>query len=240
MYEEYPELGQRLAVLKLGRYLEFGCGDGTFLKYLLNQNTSFKSITAVDINPGSVESAKSSLADYAIDFIIQETLPLGFDKHHFSCITLSNTLHHLRDKASVLAEIKRLVKPGGQIIVTEMISNGLSEPELTYFKLHCLRADIDRSHQIYHDATYASNEIEGMIEDAGLMIRSKAIILNEKSGWVDESEIQSVTVTLDEMILNESLRPHYEGLKQKSQRVKDSLQKFGIKRPRQIYLEVSV
>ncbi|NQV50380.1 MAG: methyltransferase domain-containing protein [Candidatus Marinimicrobia bacterium] len=240
MYEEYPELGRRLAALKLGHYLEFGCGDGTFLKYILNQNKSFQSIAAVDINPGSVALARNKLDDYAIDFIIQETLPLAFDKHHFSAITLSNTLHHIRDKAAVLNELKRLLKPGGQIIVTEMISNELSEAELTYFKLHCLRADIDRNNQIYHDATYASHEIEGMIKETGLRILSKAIILNEKIGGVDETEIQSVTASLEEMIANESLSPGFEELKQKAQSVKDSLLQFGIKRPRQIYLEVAL
>jgi ubiquinone/menaquinone biosynthesis C-methylase UbiE len=240
MYEEYPDLGQRISALRLGHYLEFGCGDGTFLKYLLSQNDSFHSITAVDINPGSVESAKSKLGDYAINFIVQETLPLGFDEQHFSCITLSNTLHHLKDKAPVLDELKRLLKPDGQIIVTEMISNELSNPEQTYFKLHCLRAEIDRSKQVYHDATYSSHEIESMVEDAGLRILSRAIILNEKVSGADEAEIESVTATLDQMFANERLRPGFEELKQKAQGVKDSLEQFGIKRPRQIYLELAV
>jgi len=66
------------------------------------------------------------------------------------------------------------------------------------------------------------------------------MLFDEKIGGVDEAEIQSVTTTLDELIANEKMKAGFEELKQKAQRVKASLQQFGIKRPRQIYLEVAI
>ena len=237
MYIEYHSLASHLQDLHLGDYLEFGCGDGGFLKYVLDQNESFKSVMAVDINPESVQQARTTLEAFDVHFIVQEKLPLGLDANQFDTITLSNTLHHLRDKTAVLSELKRLIKPKGQIIITEMISNDLTKAEQTYCRFHALRAEVDRLHGIFHETTYTSHEIQEMVSEAGLSIGSKEILLNSKAVVPDKIEISEMETKIDDLIQTESNRPEYLALEETARSIKVHLHQHGIKRPRQLYLE---
>jgi len=237
MYDEYRSLARQIQMLDLGDYLEFGCGNGTFLKYVLDQNQSYQTLTAVDIKAEIVEEAKSKLAAYDIDYIIQENLPLDIDSHQFSTITLSNTLHHLRDKTAVLTELKRLIKPDGQIIITEMISNDLTEAEQTYCRFHALRAEIDRLKGSYHDITYTVTEIVNLVTGVGLKISMQKILLNEKKVVIDEEEISRMATIIDDLIQGVIESPDYKVLGIKAESIKENLRQHGIKRPRQLYLE---
>lgn len=240
MYEKYPELGKKISGLTLGAYLEFGCGGGQFLKYLLEQNQTSTSITAVDINAKAIEHAKSELENYNIEFILQETLPLELMDQQFSTITLTNTLHHLQNKPGVLAELKRLIQPDGRIIITEMISDQLTEPEHVYCLFHGLRASVDRLNGVYHDYTYTESEIRNKVMDAGCKIVDHAIVVNSKVVERDTAEIERIELLLDEMIEKEKERPEYTSLTKQVEKIKALLNTHGIKRPRQLYLETVV
>jgi ubiquinone/menaquinone biosynthesis C-methylase UbiE len=236
MYNDYHSLARHIQELKLGDYLEFGCGDGGFLKHVLDQNESFKSVTAVDINLESVKQARTTLEAFNIHFLVQENLPLGLEANQFDTITLSNTLHHLRDKTAVLSELKRLIKRDGQIIITEMISNDLTEAEQTYCRFHALRAEVDRLHGVFHETTYTSNEILDMVSKADLRIGSNEILLNSKEAAPDKIEVAEMEAIIDDLIKAESKRPEFPALKETAVSIKAHLHQHGIKRPRQLYL----
>ncbi len=236
MYNEYHSLARHIQELELGDYLEFGCGDGGFLKHVLEQNESFKSVTAVDINLESVKQARTTLEAFNIHFLVQENLPLGLEANQFDTITLSNTLHHLRDKTAVLSELKRLIKRDGQIIITEMISNDLTEAEQTYCRFHALRAEVDRLHGVFHETTYTSNEILDMVSKADLRIGSNEILLNSKEAAPDKIEVAEMEAIIDDLIKAESKRPEFPALKETAVSIKAHLHQHGIKRPRQLYL----
>jgi len=236
MYNEYHSLARHIQELKLGDYLEFGCGDGGFLKHVLEQNESFKSVTAVDINPESVKQARTTLEAFNIHFLVQENLPLGLEANQFDTITLSNTLHHLRDKTAVLSELKRLIKRDGQIIITEMISNDLTEAEQTYCRFHALRAEVDRLRGVFHETTYTSNEILDMVSKADLRIGSNEILLNSKEAAPDKIEVADMEAIIDDLIQAESKRPEFPALEETAVSIKAHLHQHGIKRPRQLYL----
>ena len=236
MYNDYHSLARHIQELKLGDYLEFGCGDGGFLKHVLEQNESFKSVTAVDINLESVKQARTTLEAFNIHFLVQENLPLGLEANQFDTITLSNTLHHLRDKTAVLSELKRLIKRDGQIIITEMISNDLTEAEQTYCRFHALRAEVDRLHGVFHETTYTSNEILDMVSKADLRIGSNEILLNSKEAAPDKIEVAEMEAIIDDLIKAESKRPEFPALKETAVSIKAHLHQHGIKRPRQLYL----
>ena len=240
MYDEYPQLGQKLAAITLGDYLEFGCGGGGFLKYVLSINASFTSLTAVDINPNSVDAARSELAGQQIQFIVQEHLPLPLPDHEISTITLSNTLHHLRDKGAVLHEIKRLLKPRGKLVVTEMVSDGLTPAEVTYFTFHALRAELDQLKKVYHDATYTAEQIKIYLADAGMHVMDSTIIPNDKADLRNAQEEDNFMDAADSLLHEGVDLMDPAKMKQKVNEVKSLLQKHGLQRPRQLYLELTV
>jgi len=240
MYDEYHSLARQIQSLDLDDYLEYGCGSGTFLKYVLSQNKTFRSLTAFDINPESVEKARENLAEWEIHFIVQEKLPLPLDGDQFCTITLSNTLHHLRDKDAVLSELKRLIKPNGRIIITEMIGEGLSKPEQTYCQFHALRAAMDQLNGVYHDASYTSDEILSLITKQGLTIDKKEIFQNDKTPKMDELEINRIETIIDDLVRDVRELPDFLEFEKRARSIKENLRQYGMKRPRQLYLEITL
>jgi len=95
--------------------LELGCGTGYFTKELVNTNAN---ITAIDISPELLESAKSKIKSDKINFVLGNACSVPFEDSTFDVILGSSVLHHL-DLDSAIKEIYRILKKGGSIQFTE-------------------------------------------------------------------------------------------------------------------------
>jgi ubiquinone/menaquinone biosynthesis C-methylase UbiE len=94
--------------------LEVGCGDGSFTKELAKYSIN---VTAIDISESQI--AENSRRFGAIAFRqhdVAERLP--FADNSFRVIWCSEVLEHLFDPAFALAEMHRVLKPGGKLLVT--------------------------------------------------------------------------------------------------------------------------
>jgi SAM-dependent methyltransferase len=101
-YHLYPRLCRFLN----GRVLDVGCGIGDFLKHRPNT-------VGVDVNPYLVEHCRRlGLEAHAIG-----DPPWPFGDGAFRAVVLDNVLEHLSAPEPILAEIHRLLAPGGTIIV---------------------------------------------------------------------------------------------------------------------------
>jgi SAM-dependent methyltransferase len=95
------------------RLLEIGCGEGGNLHHLRALGaTRF----GVDFSPqkaafaGRMTGAHTACADAA---------HLPFSDGAFSAVLIRDLLHHVPDRAAVLAEAARVLRPGGRLIVVE-------------------------------------------------------------------------------------------------------------------------
>lgn len=88
-----------------GRALDIGCGLGDMLAFRPNT-------IGVDINGKTVEWCKGRGQD--VRLMEKDVLP--FPDASFDSAILDNVLEHLTDPAPLLAEIKRVLKPGGRLI----------------------------------------------------------------------------------------------------------------------------
>ena len=105
--------------------LDVGCGTGHFLNLLLNQphgsGPTFPSLrlAGIDISPGMLKIARERLGnDVDLREGGVETLPWLDDS--FDVVTSTDVFHHLSDPNPALAKIKRVIKPGGILIIADM------------------------------------------------------------------------------------------------------------------------
>jgi ubiquinone/menaquinone biosynthesis C-methylase UbiE len=80
-------------------------------------------------------------------------------------------LHHLPKIQKSLKEIKRVVKPGGWIIVNELFSDNLNPAQEVQKMFHHFRSRVDRILGICHRETFKKAEIIQMVKDAGIPIQ---------------------------------------------------------------------
>jgi SAM-dependent methyltransferase len=93
------------------RILDVGCGTGTMLAYL----ASYGKAQGVDVDEEAVGYChERGLVDVQLG--AAETLP--FEDGSFDLVTALDVIEHLDDDAAALREMRRVLRPGGQVLVT--------------------------------------------------------------------------------------------------------------------------
>ncbi len=106
------------------RILDFGCGPGT-LSVSLAKAVAPGELHGVDMEESQIELARSVAKASGQDnttFHVGDVTDLPFEDGFFDVAHCRNVLMHVPDTAAVLAEVKRVLKPGGLIGCREMIS----------------------------------------------------------------------------------------------------------------------
>ena len=105
------------------RVLDFGCGPDT-ISVGLAKAIDPGELHGVDMEESQIELARSVAQvggqDNAI-FHVADVIDLPFDNGFFDVAHCHNVLMHIPDTRAVLAEVKRVLKPGGIIGCREMI-----------------------------------------------------------------------------------------------------------------------
>jgi ubiquinone/menaquinone biosynthesis C-methylase UbiE len=96
--------------------LEIACGRGAFAEYLLDQGAV---VTAADVSKSAIASTRHRLAGrQSWDALVADLQQLPFEDARFDLVVSLETLEHLPDPAEGLAELIRVTRPGGYLIVT--------------------------------------------------------------------------------------------------------------------------
>jgi len=107
------------------RVLEVGCGVGDFAVHLARAGAT---VTAVDFAPVAIEMARARAAAHAetVDFRAADAQNLPFPDESFDLLFSCECLEHLPDPAQALREMTRVLRPGGQLMLTtENYSNAM-------------------------------------------------------------------------------------------------------------------
>src|SRR5258708_36614835 len=111
---------ERPAILDLAgdvagrRILDAGCGSGPLFAALRDRGAI---VTGIDKSAGMLKLARRRLGDDA-DLQVANLGTLPFPDDTFDDVTPSLVLDYLEDWGPALAELRRVLKPGGRLIVS--------------------------------------------------------------------------------------------------------------------------
>lgn len=94
-----------------GRALEIGCGSGTFLGLLKHHGWQ---VAGVELSARAAAAAKEKLG---VDVFVGPLEAAGFAADSFDYIHMSHVIEHLPDPVQSLREVRRLLKPGGEVYI---------------------------------------------------------------------------------------------------------------------------
>ena len=95
--------------------LDAGCGSGPLFAALRDRGAI---VTGFDKSAGMVELARRRLGDDADLQVADLGGPLPFPDGRFDGVIASLVLHYLEDWGPALAELRRVLKPGGRVLVS--------------------------------------------------------------------------------------------------------------------------
>jgi len=100
--------------------LDVACGPGIItceFAYRVNH------VTGIDITPAMIAEAKNLQKERKIDNVgwkLGDVTRLPFEDDSFSLVVTRYSFHHMHNPKVVLKEMKRVCKPGGKILVTDV------------------------------------------------------------------------------------------------------------------------
>ncbi|GIW80902.1 MAG: hypothetical protein KatS3mg105_2709 [Gemmatales bacterium] len=154
-----------------GRLLDFGCGGGSFVERMARQGWQ---VTGIDMSENAVRRVRDELGLPAL----VGTLPHPeLSPESFDVVTMWQSLEHVHDPLGVLRQARRLLVPGGKLIVA--VPNILSLP-FRWFGPAWYGLDLPR-----HLTHFDPQTLSGMLQRAEFDIQSIKMIRH--SGWLRSS-----------------------------------------------------
>lgn len=101
--------------------LELACGTGLLSVQLAG---SVKLLEATDFSEEMIQQAKAKAHSSRIHFSVQDATCLPYAEETFDAVVISNALHIMPEPEKALAEIRRVLKPGGVLIAPTFTAAG--------------------------------------------------------------------------------------------------------------------
>ena len=130
MAETFHSSGFFLDHLPQGRQLalDLGCGSGFTANDLAPH---FDHVIAMDLSLDMLRIAQAKRQPANVLYCQMDVNRLGMSSK-FDYIISQSVFHHLNDIPAVLENLKQLLKPGGRLVITDVVSERETPPTIVY------------------------------------------------------------------------------------------------------------
>ena len=147
---------RRLPLEPADQVLDVGCGTGALLHAVKHQHSGI-TLAGVDPVPGMLDVARGRLPeDVELREAWAERLP--FEDGRFDAIVSCNMFHYIREPRAALAEMHRVLRPGGRLMITDWCDDYLTCRLCDYVLRRFNRA---------HYRTYRGAECARLLQETG-------------------------------------------------------------------------
>ncbi len=110
---------------KGGRILDVACGPGATTRHLMRSYEP-ANITAINISEKQLDAAAKRAPGCA--FLRMDATKLAFPDAHFDAIMCVEAAFHFNTRSTFLKEALRVLKPGGSLVLTDMLFRAFMKP----------------------------------------------------------------------------------------------------------------
>jgi len=144
------------------RVLDVACGTGLLLEELA-KHADHPELVGVDLVPAMLNVARRRIGRIAT-LLECDAAKLPFADASFQLATCTNALHYFTDAMATLREIRRVLAPSGNLVLTDWCGD--------YFWMKILNRALPWTNHA-HVHTFSTSEVEQCLADAGFTVVSK-------------------------------------------------------------------
>ncbi|MCH2100811.1 MAG: class I SAM-dependent methyltransferase [Planctomycetes bacterium] len=157
---EAPPLRRLGAKLRGKQVLEIGCGQGEGQR-ILRHDFGARCVVGCDLDGRQLRRARRRrFADEQLQWIQADAEALPFASEGFDAVVSFNALHHVPNWDAALMEARRVLRPGGQLLLLETMRGFLEFPPMRRLMEHPREGRFDAD-QLCHAVQEAGFELRG-------------------------------------------------------------------------------
>ena len=166
--EFYPFTASCLPQAPGSRVLDLGCGTGLELGYYFEAVPTAR-ITGIDLAPGMLDALREKFPDKSLTLILGSYFDVPLAEHAYDAVVSVESLHHFTKaaKTPLYAKVRRSLKPGGYLILTDYFAGSDEEERHHFAQLKRLKREQGLSDDaFYHYDTplTVEHETEALLE----------------------------------------------------------------------------
>jgi len=153
--------------------IDLACGPGTFTRPLARR---VGRAIGADLTPAMVEKARAEAARDGVtnaEFVCADVYSLPFSDGVAGVVSCGYAFHHMTDPARALAEMARLLQPGGRLAITDIIVPEGCDADV--------QNEIERVRDPSHTDTLSVAQFRAFVQELGLRVRAE----NLHDNWHD-------------------------------------------------------
>ncbi len=219
---------KKLSHLDAGKVLDAATGRGDFINVIKQNFKSYEQIIGVDSSDAAVKQAQKSFPENDIELYKMNLEKLSFADSYFDTVCISNSLHHIEHKDIVFAELLRVLKKNGLLIVVEMYKDGKQTlAQQTHIAMHHWFARIDTLNNVYHWETFKREDLLNLIENLPLKNISVEDFYIPVDNPTDPKSIEPMIKNVQEWIKKCETIPEAENICCEGQKIIEKIKKDG-------------
>lgn len=160
---EYRAIAARIAADRPTRVLDWGCGRGQMTRLLRDRGLE---VTAFDYRPAADGQATVELEHFGVRAdVSDEAVALPYEDSSFAAALSCGVLEHVADKPASLAELRRVLVPGGTLYVYKLPNRG------SYLEWIARRLGLYHHGSNPLDTLYSQDSARALLAAAGFEVR---------------------------------------------------------------------
>jgi SAM-dependent methyltransferase len=221
------EIESALNQIPGGRLLDVATGHGRFIVSMMESLKDCTGAVGIDLRERPPDAEDSVFKRENVTYMMMDAHAMTFDDASFDTVTLANSLHHLADPPKALAEMMRVLKPGGHLILNEMYRDGQTEEQLTHVYLHHWWGAIDTALGISHHETHTRRALLDFAGSLGLRDLRCFDYANLEDDPKDEEQRTFLHAQIDRYLDRAKDLPHFAALQTRSEELARRLDAVG-------------
>jgi ubiquinone/menaquinone biosynthesis C-methylase UbiE len=118
-----------------GKVLDLGCGTGGMLFKLGQEYPNVELLAGIDASEDMLQLARIKLNSYKnVDLQLGSVEKLPYPDENFDLIVSSGVIHYVQDTARMIEETLRVLKPHGNILLTDMAKESMATKIVSLFQ----------------------------------------------------------------------------------------------------------
>jgi len=219
----------RLKNYSAGTVLDFGTGSGSSAKEVIDAVKDFDTIVGLETTETEKEIASDLLSAMYFEYVQSEGPPLPFVSGAFDTVCMSQVVHHLPpdSRQEVLAELKRVLTPGGTFLLVEGYRDQQCGARKTQIICHSLRAVMDRDEGVHHYQTLRRQEVMELVTSMGFEHCEMFDFAPMRADFNDPDNLDNIARFIDREIEERAHLPRYEQYRRIGERLKERTYRTG-------------